>query len=41
MTKHDYFSFQEIRCPPIMLSLLVGKIEFVILCSNVNEGCFL
>ena len=23
-----------------MLSLLVGKMEFVILGSNVNEGCF-
>ena len=40
MTKHDYFSFQERRCQSITLSLLVGKIEFVILDSNVNEGCF-
>ena len=40
MINHDYFSFQERRCQAIMLSLLVEKMEFVILGSNVNEGCF-
>ena len=40
MTKHDYFSFQERRCQPITLSLLFGKMGFVILGSNVNKGWF-
>ena len=40
MTNHDYFSFQERRCQAITLSLLVEKMEFVILSSNVNERCF-
>ena len=40
MTNHDYFSFQERGCQPITLSLLVGKMKFVILGLNVNESCF-
>ena len=40
MTNHDYFSFQEKKCQPITLSLLIGNMEFAILCLNVNEGCF-
>ena len=38
MTNHNYFSFQERKYQVITLSLLVGKIEFFILGSNVNEG---
>ena len=40
MTNHDYNSFQERRCQAITLSLLVGKLEFVVLDLNVNKGCF-
>ena len=40
MTNHEYFSFQERRCQVIMLSLLIRKMEFVIIGSNVNKWCF-